>query len=149
MWGGLDWQKTGVLVQALSPGKKWPVFGPCVTIPKLFTYLHINSRRARVQGELAPWAELQAMLQGMLQAAGPVSYYYKVLTGRFAAVRFVASPLFWAFPSWILVSDILVSDILVSGIFASGILVSSVFVLGAAGIGSLESELIKKTALAR
>jgi len=29
---------------------------------------------------LAPWAKLQAMLQGILQEAGPVGYYYKVLT---------------------------------------------------------------------
>jgi len=31
---------------------------------------------------LPPWAKLQAMLQGTLQAAGPVGCYYKVLTGR-------------------------------------------------------------------
>jgi len=31
---------------------------------------------------LAPWAKLQAMLQGILQGAGPVGCYYKVLTGR-------------------------------------------------------------------
>jgi len=28
----------------------------------------------------APWAILQAMLQGILQAAGPVGYYYNVTT---------------------------------------------------------------------
>ena len=39
---------------------------------------------------LAPWAKLQAMLQGILQGAGPVGYCYKVLTGR-------AGPRFWAF----------------------------------------------------
>jgi hypothetical protein len=34
---------------------------------------------------LAPWAKLQAVLQGILQGAGPVGCYYKVikvLTGR-------------------------------------------------------------------
>jgi hypothetical protein len=29
------------------------------------------------------WAKLQAMLQAILQAAGPVGYYYKVFKGRF------------------------------------------------------------------
>jgi hypothetical protein len=32
---------------------------------------------------LAPGAILQAMLQGILQGAGPVGCYYKVLTRRF------------------------------------------------------------------
>jgi hypothetical protein len=39
-----------------------------------------------------PWAKLQGMLQGMLQAAGSGGYLYKVLTGRFG---FISS--FWAF----------------------------------------------------
>ena len=30
---------------------------------------------------LGPWAKLQAMLQGILQGAGPVGCYHKVLTG--------------------------------------------------------------------
>jgi len=41
----------------------------------------INQRRARVQGVRASWAVLQAMLQGILKAAGPVGYYSKVLKG--------------------------------------------------------------------
>ena len=32
---------------------------------------------------LAPWAILQAMLQGILQGAEPGGCYYKVLAGRF------------------------------------------------------------------
>jgi hypothetical protein len=69
---------------------------------------------------LAPWAKLQAMLQGILQGAGPVGCCYKVLTGRtvervhgvlalvlgrFIPGRFVPGssvldPCFWAFCSW-------------------------------------------------
>ena len=36
------------------------------------------------------WANLQAMLQGILQGAGPVGYYYKVLTGRIVKRKFRA-----------------------------------------------------------
>ena len=58
---------------------------------------------------LAPWAILQAMLQGILQRAEPGGCYYKVLegrfvfrfscfgclaAGRFVAGRFVAGPRF-------------------------------------------------------
>jgi hypothetical protein len=43
----------------------------------------INQRRARVRGVRASWAVLQAMLQGILKAAGPVGYYSKVLKGVF------------------------------------------------------------------
>jgi hypothetical protein len=32
---------------------------------------------------LEPWAKLQAILQGILQGAGPGGCYYKVLTGLF------------------------------------------------------------------
>jgi hypothetical protein len=39
---------------------------------------------------LAPWVKLQAVLQGMLQAAGPVDCYYKVLTGRVVERKFKA-----------------------------------------------------------
>jgi len=38
----------------------------------------------------APWAKLQAMLQGILQGAGPVGYYYKVLTRCFVERKFRA-----------------------------------------------------------
>jgi hypothetical protein len=47
---------------------------------------------------LEPWAKLQAMLQGILQGAGPVGCY-KVLTGRVVEREFRgAGPRFWAFP---------------------------------------------------
>ena len=98
---------------------------------------------------LAAWAILQAMLQGILQAAGPIGYYYKVLTGRFVsgssflgpcfwrfvAGRFVTGLLFWAFRFWIFVPNIFVSAILVSGIFIFSVLVPGVRVLGVTSFG--------------
>jgi hypothetical protein len=42
---------------------------------------------------LEPWAKLQAMLQ----AAGPVGYYYKMLTGRFATGSSFLDPRFGRF----------------------------------------------------
>ena len=39
---------------------------------------------------LAPWAKLQAMLQSVLEGAGLVGCYYKVLTGRVVEREFKA-----------------------------------------------------------
>jgi len=89
---------------------------------------------------LAAWAILQAMLQGILQAAGPIGYYYKVLTGRFVsgssflgpcfwrfvAGRFVTGLLFWAFRFWIFVPNIFVSAILIFSVLVPGVRVLGV-----------------------
>jgi hypothetical protein len=80
---------------------------------------------------LAPWAKLQAMLQGILQGAGPVGCYYKVLTGRVVKREFKACwPSFWG----VLFLDVLLLDprswILVPGVFVPGVLVPGVRVLG-------------------
>ena len=85
---------------------------------------------------LAPWAKLQAMLQGILQGAGPVGCYYKVLTGRVVKREFKA-----CWPSFrgvlfldVLFLDVLLLDprswILVPGVFVPGVLVPGVRVLG-------------------
>jgi hypothetical protein len=78
-------------------------------------------RQERVQGVRAPGALPQAMLQGTLQGAGPVSYYYKVL-----ARCFVLGVLFPGPRSWILVFGCVVLGILfrilVPGFFFSGVL---------------------------
>jgi hypothetical protein len=42
----------------------------------------------------APGAILQAMLQGILQGAGPVGCYYEVLTGRFVLEVLFLDPRF-------------------------------------------------------
>ena len=39
---------------------------------------------------LEPWAKLQAMLQGILQGAGPVGCCYKALIGRVVESEFRA-----------------------------------------------------------
>jgi hypothetical protein len=58
------------------------------------------------------WANLQAMLQGILQGAGPVGYYYKVLTGRIVKRKFRAllALVFGRFVPGVLVLGVLFLD---------------------------------------
>jgi len=73
------------------------------------------------------------MLQGILQGAGPVGSYYKVLTGRVVEREFRARWLsFQVFRSWIL----LVLGVLVPGVLIPGVLVLGVLVLDDTGIES-------------
>ena len=53
---------------------------------------------------LEPWAKLQAMLQGILQGAGPVGCCYKVLTGRVVERELRAGGPSFLGVSWVFVS---------------------------------------------
>ena len=96
-----------------------------------------TKRQKRVQGVRAPGAVLQAMLQGTLQGAGPVSYCYKVLTRCFVlGVLFPGPrsyPCLWMFCLGHFVPDSR-SWILVFGCFVLGVLFldprSWIFILG-------------------
>ena len=67
---------------------------------------------------LGPGGTLQAILQGMLQRAGPVAYYPKVLKGRCVCWRFA----YRAFYNWVLVPGSSFFDVLFLGHLFLGVL---------------------------
>jgi hypothetical protein len=63
---------------------------------------------------------LQAMLQGIIQGAGPIGCYYKVLTRCFVLGVLFFKSLFLGVLSWILVPGIIVSGVRVLGVMFTG-----------------------------